>query len=112
MKNILIKQTVEEEVSKFLTVGKVFLQFALASVIEAIRRNPGKYNNLLAYNTSSSTATSTQGLLLSYIEGYRDMILDEANTLYDILMKRLTNSVVDNAGGAASSSSHTLSLPQ
>ena len=40
------------------------------------------------------------------------MILDEANRLYDILMKHLTNSIVDNVGGAASSSSHTLSLPQ
>jgi hypothetical protein len=40
------------------------------------------------------------------------MILDEANTLYDVLMKHLTNSIVDNAGGAASSSSHILSLPQ
>ena len=35
-----IKQTVEEKVSSVLTDGKVILQFALASVIEAIRRNP------------------------------------------------------------------------
>jgi hypothetical protein len=53
-----IKKTVEEEVNKLLTDGKVLLQFAVASVIEAIRRNPGKYNNLLMSNTSSSSSSS------------------------------------------------------
>jgi 5-methylcytosine-specific restriction endonuclease McrBC GTP-binding regulatory subunit McrB len=43
-----IKKTVEEEeVNKLLTDGKVILQFAVASVIEAIRRNPGKYNIII-----------------------------------------------------------------
>ena len=52
-----IKQAVEEKVSSVLTDGKVLLQFILAAVIEAIRRNPNKYNNLLICNSSSpSTA--------------------------------------------------------
>jgi hypothetical protein len=58
-----IKQTVEEKFSSsVLTDGKVILQFALASVIEAIRRNPDKYNNLLICNSSSSSTAiiSTQ----------------------------------------------------
>jgi gas vesicle protein len=50
-----IKKTVEEEVNKLLTNGKLLLQFAVALVIETIRRNPGKYNNLLMSNTSSSS---------------------------------------------------------
>ena len=33
------------------------------------------------------------------------MILDEAKRLYDILMKHLTNSIMDNSVGASSSSS-------
>jgi hypothetical protein len=41
-----MKQRVEEEVRSVLTDGKVLLEFALASIIEALRRNPGKYNNL------------------------------------------------------------------
>lgn len=41
-----VKQTIEEEVRSVLTDGKVLLEFALASIIEALRRNPGKYNNL------------------------------------------------------------------
>ena len=50
-----IKKTVEEEVRSVLTDGKVLLQFALASIIEAGRRNPNKYNNLLVCNSSSSS---------------------------------------------------------
>jgi predicted nucleic acid-binding Zn-ribbon protein len=43
-----IKKTVEEEeVNKLLTDGIVLLQFAVASVIEAIRRNPGKDNIII-----------------------------------------------------------------
>jgi hypothetical protein len=98
MKNILIKQTVEEEVSKFLTDGKVVLQFAVTSVFEAIRRNPDKYNNLLFNDTSvSSTSTLPQGLLLSHIEDYKEMILDEAKRLYDRLLKHFTKGVMSNA---------------
>ena len=37
------------------------------------------------------------------------MILDEANTLYDILMKHLTDSIMDNSVGASSSSDLKLS---
>ena len=43
-----IKKTVEEEeVNKLLTDGKALLQFAVASIIESIRRNPGKYNIII-----------------------------------------------------------------
>ena len=104
-----IKKTVEEEeVNKLLTNGKLLLQFAVASVIEAIRRNPDKYNNLLVSNTSS-TLTPAQDLLLSHIEDYRDILLDEANRLYDMLLKHLTNTIMDNADDAPSNS--TVSLP-
>jgi len=37
-KYLKIKKTVEEEVRTVLTDGKVLLQFALASIIEALRR--------------------------------------------------------------------------
>ncbi|HYX54595.1 MAG TPA: hypothetical protein VE818_00415 [Nitrososphaeraceae archaeon] len=97
-----IKNTVEEEVNKLLTDGKTLLQFAVASVIEAVRRNPDKYNNVLVNNTSlSSTSTPAQDSLLSllsHIEDYRDMILEEANRLYDNLLRHFTNSIMDNAG--------------
>ena len=103
---IKIKKTVEEEVSKFLTDGKVLLQFALASVIEAIRRDSNKYNNLLVYNISaSSTAIPAQDLPLLHIEDYKDTILEEAKRLYDSLLYHFANSIMDNT--AANSSNAT-----
>lgn len=105
-----IKQTVEE-VSSVLTDGKVLLQFALTSVIESIRRNSGKYNNLLVHNISSSTAVPAQQSPLWHIEGYKNMILDEANRLYDRLLKFLTNSIMDNIACTSSKSSLSSTFP-
>ena len=97
-----VKQTIEEEVRSVLTDGKVLLQFALVSIIEALRRNLGKYNNLLVGNTESSTSTPAQNLLLSHIEDYKGMILDESKSLYERLLIHLTNSIIDNTVGDSS----------
>jgi hypothetical protein len=90
-----IEQTVEEKVSSVLTDSKVHLQFALAIIIEALRRNPDKYNDLLIDNTS--TTIPTQQSPSSHVESYRDMILDEANRLHDTLLKYFTDSIMNNA---------------
>ena len=47
MKNIFVKQTIEEEVRSVLTDSKALLQFALTSVIDAIRRIPYGYNIII-----------------------------------------------------------------
>jgi autonomous glycyl radical cofactor GrcA len=95
-----INQKVQEEVRNVLTDGKVLLQFALASIIEAIRRNPDKYNNLLVYNSSSSSTAiiSTQQTSSSphYDEEYNAMILEVAYKLYSTLLKQLVNTIMDN----------------
>ena len=99
-----IKRTVEEEVNNVLIDGKVLLQFALVSVIEALRRNPDKYNDLLVFDTSSSTIATKQSPLL-HIEGYKKIILDESKRIYDELLIYFTNSIMDNAARAPSSNS-------
>ena len=104
-----IKNTVEEEISRFLKDGKVLLQFALASVIEAIRRNPDKYNDHLVGNASLSSTMAANQSLLSNIEDYKDMILDEAKRLYDRLVKHFINSIMHNAADKSSSSDPKLS---
>ena len=104
-----IKNTVEEEISRFLKDGKVLLQFALASIIESIRRNPDKYNDHLVGNASLSSTMAANQSLLSNIEDYKDMILDESKMLYDSLLHHFTNSIMDNAAGASSSSDPKLS---
>ena len=106
-----IKKTVEEEVSRFLKDGKVLLQFAVASVIESLRRNSNKHNNLLVSSTSaSSISTPPQGSILSHIEAYKDVILDEAKRLHDNLLTHFTNSIIDNAAGASSSDPNLSSI--
>ena len=40
-----------------------------------------------------------------HIESYKDMILNEDNRLYDLLVKHFTNTIMDNAVGASSSNS-------
>ena len=77
-----IRKTVEEQVSRFLTDSKVLLPFALASLIEAIRRNSDKYNTLLVSNMSASSILG-QDSLPTHIDGYKDMILEVADKLYD-----------------------------
>jgi hypothetical protein len=91
-----IKQRVEEEVTSVLMNGKVLLQFALASIIEAIRRNPDKYNNLLAHNISSSTKTSTQEPVPFHNEDYKTMIIEESHKLYNELIKELVNRIMSS----------------
>ena len=104
-----IKNTVEEEISRFLKDGKVLLQFALASIIESIRRNPDKYNDHLVGNASLSSTMAANQSLLSNIEDYKDMILDEAKRLYDRLVKHFINSIMHNAADKSSSSDPKLS---
>jgi hypothetical protein len=104
-----IEKTVEEKVKSVLTDNKQILQFALASIIESIGRNPDKYNDLLVGNASLSS-TPAQYSLLSHIEGCKDAILEAADKLYDILLKHFTNSIMENAVGSSPSNSK-LSLP-
>jgi chromosome segregation ATPase len=92
-----IKKTVEEEVRNVLTDGKVMLQFALAAIIEALRRNPDKYHDLLVKNTLSSITKTIQQSPSWHIENYRNAILDEASRLYDKLLKHFTERIMDNA---------------
>jgi hypothetical protein len=78
--------------------GKVPLQFALAAVIEAFRINPDKYNILILYNMPSSSSSSltpipTQQSLLFHIEGYKDIIIEIADKLYNMLIKELISRI-------------------
>lgn len=86
---------------------QLLLQERIATVIEAIRQNSDKYNNLVVSNTSSS-ATPQQSPLL-HIEGYKNTLLDMANRLYDKLVKHFTISIITNV---ALNTTSLLSSPQ
>jgi hypothetical protein len=60
-------------VKSVLTDNKQILQFALALVIEAIKRKSDKYNKPLVNNTSSSSTTlPAQQSPPLHIEDYKD----------------------------------------
>jgi hypothetical protein len=99
-----IKQRVEDKVSSVLSDSKVFLQFAIASVIELLRRNPDKYNNLLVSNISLST-TPTQEPPPLHKEDYKTMILEESDKLYNELIKELVSTIMDNTTAESKNSS-------
>jgi hypothetical protein len=105
-----IKSTVEEEVNKVLIDGKVLLQFALISVIEALRRNPDKYNDLVRFDIPSSSTIVTKQSPPLHIEEYEKILLDEAKRLYDSLLIYLTNSIMDNAAFKLKSLPSSLSI--
>jgi hypothetical protein len=76
------------------------LQFSLASIIEAMRRNPGKYNNILVCNSSSSSTAIISAQQSSsqpehYDEEYNAMILEVAEKLYNTLLKQLVSTIMD-----------------
>jgi hypothetical protein len=96
-----IEKTVEEKVKSVFTDNKQILQFALASVIEAIRQNPDKYNNLLLYNAFSSSraiisAQQSSSQPYHHNEDHNSMILDVADKLYSTLLKQLVCKIMDN----------------
>jgi hypothetical protein len=82
---IKIKQVAEENVKSVLTNSKILLKFAIASIIESLRRNPEIYDFVLSDDI------------------YAAVILEEAERLYNELMTKLTNEVMINAAVRASS---------
>ncbi len=91
---LIIEKTVEKEVRRVLVDKKMILQFAIASVIEALGSTPNNYKDFLVYSMSSSISTSTipiQQSVALYIREYKNMILEIANRFYDSLMKHFTN---------------------
>jgi hypothetical protein len=115
-----IKQTVEEKVKSVLTDSKLLLQLALASVIEALRRNPETCNSVL-YNISNNTTSASYGSnylsLMSpgrkqqqqpfaYIsdDSYTALILEETEKLYNQLTTELTNRIIAAAASIKASS--------
>jgi hypothetical protein len=117
-----IKEAAEEKVKDVLTNSKLLLQFAIASVIESLRRNPElcnfvlkdiSNNNHTAYRSNylSLMSEQQQQESFSYINDnpYVDLILEEAEKLYNDLTTKLTNDVM--AATAAMKIIPSLALP-
>jgi transposase len=102
-----IKQAAEENVKSVLMNGKILLQFATASVIESLRRNPELCNfvlndissndtNTTSYGSNCPSLMSEQQQPFSYIDDdiYSALILEESEKLYNKFITKLTNNVL------------------
>jgi hypothetical protein len=112
-----IKEVAQENMKNVLTNGKLLLQFATASVIESLRRNPELCNFVLndVPNNNHTTPYGSSGLSLmlpreqqssSYISDdiYIAVILEEAEKFYNNLMTKLRNDVIVTAAAIKKSS--------
>ncbi|HKG89578.1 MAG TPA: hypothetical protein VKA95_14755, partial [Nitrososphaeraceae archaeon] len=105
-----IKKTVEQEVIRNLLDGKGLLNLAIYSLMESMRKDPDKYSSMIYYYSSVSSITNngsvfhnasyTVGHQLqfpsseSFFESYKAMLLDDAEKLYNDLVKEWVNRII------------------
>jgi hypothetical protein len=125
-----INQTVKDKASSVLSDGKGLLRLALYSVMESIRNEPIKYSPLIYYhnnnnNNNISLPGSThypvsymyeerQQLYISsqdyFTEHYTAMLVQEAEKLYNKLVKEITEGITYDPAFSSSSSSSSSPL--
>ena len=116
---IKIIKTIEEKVISILSDGKPLLRIALLSLTESIRKDPDKYSRLLYHNNTPSNADyNNQCYAASYTYGqqpqnrsqdYTDMLKEEAEKLYNKLIKELVDESISDYGCSITSSLPLLS---
>jgi hypothetical protein len=115
-----IKKTVEEKVRSILSDQKMVLKLGLLSLIESMRKEPDKYSQVIYHNTSSAANYNSQDYVAaSYGQqqqqypshAYTDMLLEEAEKLYNKLAKELGDEIVSDHAYSTSSSSLLPLLP-
>jgi hypothetical protein len=117
-----IKKTVEEKVDSVLSDRRMALKLALLSLTESMRKNPNKYSHLIYNNTPSAanynsqyydTASYGQQQQQQYpSQAYADMLLEEAEKLYNKLAKELVAEIISYYASSTSSSSSLPLVPQ
>jgi hypothetical protein len=116
---VKIKKTVEEKVQSILSDQKMVLKLALLSLIESMRKDPDKYSRLIYHNTPSAANYNSQCYDTdSYGQqqqqypshAYTDMLLEEAEKLYNKLTKEIGDEIISDYASSISSPSLPLSL--
>jgi archaellum component FlaC len=102
-----IHQTVKDKVGSTLSDEKGLLRLALYSLIESIRNEPVKYSSLIYYNNMSSTTTDSGDY---FTEHYTAMLVQEAEKLYNRLIKEITKGITYDPGFSSSISSSSSPL--
>src|SRR5215211_2598445 len=89
-----VRRIVKEEVTNSLSKRRDLLKLAVSSVMESLIRNPDKYSFLVnssIYNGGQCAASHP------YIDIYRTLILDEAQKVFELLVKDLTGRIINEA---------------
>lgn len=112
-----IKKRVRNEVSTFLFDNKGLVRLAFYSLIESMRKDPEKYSSLIHYagnNNSSSTGWYNDGQYYRslgydkyphqfnsydpFFEALKSTLLQDANKLYEQLVKEQTATIISSYG--------------
>ena len=99
---VKIRKTVEEKVRSILSDAKPLLRIALLSLTESMRKDPSKYSSLIYHNTSSTAdysgqyySTDSYGQQQQHpSQDYIDMLLEEAEKLYNKLTKEWVDQII------------------
>jgi hypothetical protein len=113
-----INQTIKDKVSSILSDGKGLLRLALYSLIESIRNEPIKYSSLICYNNNNNNNLYSSSTIADYSSQYYDAsygqqhdyfmeaqkatLVQEAEKLYNKLVKDLTNRIIYDAAFSSS----------
>jgi hypothetical protein len=120
-----INQTVKDKVSSILSDGKGLLRLALYSLMESIRNEPIKYSPLICYynNNNNFSLPGSTHYPASYMYGggeqrqqsissqdyftehFTAMLLNEAEKLYNKLVKEITKGITYDPAFSSSTSS-------
>ena len=85
-----IRRIAVEEVNDTLSKSRDLLVLAISSVLESISKDPTKYNFLFNSNQRHT-------LHSNFIDKYRSLILDDSQTLFEIMTRELTNKILENS---------------
>jgi hypothetical protein len=113
---IKIRKTIEKKVVSILSDKKMLLKLALLSLTESMRKDPGKYGALIYHNRSSITQSEDYSQYYdtaSYGQQQQqypsqdciDVLLEEAEKLYNKLVKELVDESISDYVCSISSSS-------
>jgi hypothetical protein len=107
-----IKKT-EEKVHSILSDRRMVLKLPLLSLTESMRKDPDKFSHLI-YNNNTSLTPRTQATdydTASYVQqqqypsqAYTDMLLEEADKLYNKLTEELGDEITSDYASSTSSS--------
>jgi hypothetical protein len=111
---VKIRKTVEEKVHSIMSDRRMVLKLALLSLIESMRKDPDKHSHLIYNNNTPSAPPRTQATdyhTASYgqqqqypSQAYTDMLLEEAEKLYNKLAKESVDEIITDYAFSTSSS--------